>query len=265
MLEIRRIANRYAKWLLLVDLIAAYAAIFMLRSPNLIQISVWLFVAILLFSCVMLLQIYRVGTTPVPPLALWGGIAFLWGGAAFDMIATVIVNPDLSLEANIVARALLDAGYSVSFIYGYAIAVQALLQLMLSLMWASALHHRDTLLENTWQADHSSFKGFALASIGRIGYKGIFVFKPPKGYYDLIFFHTFFTLTFAAMGMGLYRWYLGFANLRILPYLPDLVIGVVCISIGIAVYIYWLRGEYQRRIALKPLESQPAHEQRADS
>jgi hypothetical protein len=56
---------------------------------------------------------------PLTPFLV--GAFSIIGGAAFDMIATVVKSPDLILEANPEARSLLDIGYSVEFVYVYSL------------------------------------------------------------------------------------------------------------------------------------------------
>ena len=74
----------------------------------------------------------------VPRALFLAGLAFAAGGAALDVVATVLHTPDLSLEENPVARALLDGGHSLSFVYGYAFVCQALLVALLAVVWAAS-------------------------------------------------------------------------------------------------------------------------------
>lgn len=75
--------------------------------------------------------------TRLNPVSLAVGGLWLFGGAAFDMIATIVRTPDLSMEANPIAVALRDAGVPVAGIVVFAIVAQLGFQVFKGLgLWA---------------------------------------------------------------------------------------------------------------------------------
>src|SRR5262245_51655387 len=82
--------------------------------------------ALLLLVVLSAGRLAGLGWSPVPRLLVLAGVVFAAGGAAFDVVATVKHSPDLELEQNPIARALLDSGHSVEFVYRYAALGQGL-------------------------------------------------------------------------------------------------------------------------------------------
>src|SRR5262249_41400670 len=91
--------------------------------------------AVLVVNLALAVRLARAGRAAVPIVAAVLGCAFVVGGAAFDIFATVLHSPNLSDEGNPVARALLDAGHPVAFLYGYAAVGQSLYLLFLCTLW----------------------------------------------------------------------------------------------------------------------------------
>ena len=86
------------------------------------------------------------GTSRVPAALATIGVVYIVGGGMFDMISTVIHTPRLHKEGNVIARALLDSGHSLQFVYAYAIVAQALLLILVSTLWVAFLRHREALI-----------------------------------------------------------------------------------------------------------------------
>src|SRR5688572_23529072 len=119
----------------LVGLPPAVSAHFAFVLPVLLAISVYLAG-----------KLVRSGESSANSIWLLAGLAFIIGGAMFDIAATIYHSPDLSSEANPVARALLDSGYSVTLVYVLGGLCQGLYILLLCLLWMGLLKHWGFLL-----------------------------------------------------------------------------------------------------------------------
>jgi hypothetical protein len=114
--------NREARSLLLIAAAAvlalclAHAKLVPARTAVLGSVPL----AALVLTVPLALSLAREGTATTPRVAAGLGIAFIVGGAVFDMTATVMHSPDLRFEGNPIARALLDSGHSLAFVYCYA-------------------------------------------------------------------------------------------------------------------------------------------------
>ena len=92
---------------------------------------------------------------------------FIVGGAAFDIAATLHHTPDLQQEANPIARALLDSGYSLPVVYGLAIVCQGLYISLICATWVALLKHRSFLVRSLGEAQ--SPLAFLKAATGGAG------------------------------------------------------------------------------------------------
>jgi hypothetical protein len=248
--EIRSRTNAYAGQLLIAAIIILYAIvmIFSLRNfENLRTPTLYLIPIVLIYLNVLALIILRQGEGKIPTLRLVGGVVVIAGGTIFDMLATVIKSPELSLEGNIIARMMLDSGQSVQFVYGYAIITQFLLIAVMSIVWAAFLRHKETLLEVIWESQPTSRSEFIKAALGGEGYswKGYFTFhKFSSPYYRRVMYHSLLFMGALFPTLSLYRWWLGLEWFQIVPNLSDGILIVGCILLGVVVYITWLLREY---------------------
>jgi hypothetical protein len=74
------------------------------------------------------------------------GGAFPGVSAWFDMLATIVHTPDLRLEQNPIARALLDSGHNCSFVVSYAVVCESLLMLAIGLLWGALFSHHSVVV-----------------------------------------------------------------------------------------------------------------------
>ena len=97
---------------------AATIAAYLVGLPPSVSAPFALVLPVLLVVCVYLAgKLARGGASSANYIWMLAGMAFLIGGAAFDIGATIYHSPDLESEANPVARALLDSGYSVALVF----------------------------------------------------------------------------------------------------------------------------------------------------
>ena len=90
----------------------------------------------------------RKGPARAPLWAVLAVVVLNFGGTSFDMIATVVHTPDLAREGNVFARAMLDSGAPVAFVYAYSILAKGLLATLECTLWVGLLKHRALILES---------------------------------------------------------------------------------------------------------------------
>src|SRR5262249_43562530 len=78
------------------------------------------------YACCLAVRLFRNGPGDLPPLLFAIGCAVTVGGFVVDLVATVVQAPDLQHESNPVARALLDSGHPLAFVYALAAVAQGL-------------------------------------------------------------------------------------------------------------------------------------------
>jgi hypothetical protein len=226
--------------LLILFFLTAIGAMLVLFTPPLTS---WLLPVVyvfplLLLSCALLaVRLAIAGTAPAPPLAMWLGIFFLVGGPVFDIIATVVHSYDLSDESNPFARALLDTGHDLWFVYLYGGVCQGLFVFGLCALWVGLLRHRVTLVESLRGV--SPFGTFFKAVTGgakltwRQWLFPMSVADLPSGY------HLLWLTAVLLLSGGVYRWYLGLEWFRVVVGIRGLVVALsICISL--LGYFTWL-------------------------
>jgi hypothetical protein len=163
-------------------------------------------------------NLVRSGISPLPLAAFLPGVVYILAGAFLDITVTIVFTPDLRLEGNPVARALLDSGHSVLFVYGYAFVAQSFYLAFLTLLWASLLRHR-------WLILGSARKTHAITQLA------------PDGIG--IAYHVFWVIAVILLAAAVDRWYLAAQWLGLVSGLVPWVIGI-SIVIGLGIYVIWL-------------------------
>src|SRR5919197_775642 len=123
------------------------------------------------FPCVIILNSAlrlwrRKVRSAVPRTLLLAGVLAAAGGVTFDGLATIAHSPDLSQEANPVARLLLDTGHDLRFVYFYCTLTQVQIAGIMCAVWAAFLAHREDYLESAFAAGRQSFLRFLTAALG---------------------------------------------------------------------------------------------------
>lgn len=184
-------------------------------------------------------RLLRLGTSAVPlGLAIFG-VVYVVGGAAFDMLATALHSPELDREGNPVARAFLDSGYGVPFVYGFAIVAQALLAAFTSIVWIAFLRHREALVASLPRSGSvGAFLKAALFgpdwSAGRRGW------SLPRRWSDLPSpYHLFWFWVVAFVAGSSERWYLGLEWFQLIHSRRWQVIGGTFV-LSTVLYLGWL-------------------------
>lgn len=138
------------------------------------------------------------GSSPV----LWLGALFIAGGAAFDIAATVRHSPDLALEANPFAVALLDSGMPLARVMWLGLAAQAVLVLAGLMLWCNFR------IRSSWYLHRLSDLGDGSLSLRLLGLRGgsASALLLGRGTDHPLLVSSLGALT---LGVFAYRWYLG--------------------------------------------------------
>jgi hypothetical protein len=255
--DLRQRMNTYAG-LLMLNLMAFVILIFgslglpamrALRVPVLYAIPVGL-----IFAIALVLQLLR-ALKLKSPLAEWhlhlAGWGFIVGGVIINLLAAALYSPDLSMEGNVVVRALREDGFSITWIYSYAILVQGLLLVTYCLLWSALLRHRHFVVELAWLAQPTSRSEFIKAAMGGEGVTWqawFFSMSKAPGYYRRYFYHIIWYITAMVMGVCGYLWFLGITRFAA----PDLnqqpyAFGLVMMVSTASAYIVWLSRQYDAK------------------
>jgi hypothetical protein len=197
-------------------------------------------------------QFGRQGRADVPRLPAYAGIAFIVGGAGFDISMTVLKSPDLSDEANPYIRLILDTGHSLHFVYTQAFLTQLAYITLFCLFWLAFLRHRAILLNSIVAAQPVSPLEFLKAATGGAGQttrQWLFPLRPAEfaGLY-----HWVWTIGITVIfSLSLLRFYVALEWLDVFePTLPRraavLVTGMTAALILYFVALAWLYGKRRR-------------------
>jgi hypothetical protein len=248
--EIRLQTNSLCIQFLISVLLIGYGSILVLYVPlfqGIRQFTLYFLLVALIYLIVLAYRIAAYGQGKRLGIPFIIGVVVIFGGAAFDMLATVTKSPDLSLEGNPYARMLLDTGHSVASVYSYAVVAQLLLQLMFTMLLLIFLRHKDTVLELAWEAKPKSRYEFVKAAFGMESYSWRqmwFSFKASRDYYKRSALHVLMFLICIILAAQPFRWWLGAEWFGIVPNLPDVAIVFGLGAIGIVLYFVWLLREY---------------------
>jgi hypothetical protein len=231
-------AQATALLVLMVPMAAVVLLVFLSALPDPALLAIIYPVPLFLVAVLVLaLVLARKGTAPVPPVLAWIGVAYIVGGAAFDILATLIHTPDLADEGNPFVLTLFRTGHSLWFVFGYGAAEQGLLVLFLCVLWIGLLRHRLVLIESLrgttpyWTFLKSATGGARLT--WRQWLLPLSLAELPNSYFVL------WTLTAILMGGWGVRWYLGLEWFALVPMLR-VPVAVVGVGLGLAVYFIWL-------------------------
>jgi hypothetical protein len=254
---LRQRMNTYAG-LLLLDLAVACGlmglsfglpAFHAWRIPVIYALPIGIVIAILLV--IQLLRGLKLKSPHVEwhlHLAGWG---FILGGIVINLFAAAYDSPDLSIEGNIVVRALQQEGYGLAWIYSYAILAQGLAFILYCLLWSGLLRHRHFIIELAWLAQPTSRSEFIKAAMGGEGVTWqawFFSMSKAPGYYRRYFYHIIWYITAMVMGLCGYLWFLGITRFAA----PDLnqqpyAFGLVMMVSTASAYILWLSRQYDKQ------------------
>ncbi len=200
---------------------------------------------LLTYGVVLSIQIYRTAEDPLSMIPFISGISFVVGGAAFDMIATYLKTPTLAREGNPIARALLDSGHSLNFVFTYAIVSQLLYVLWVCILWGAFLKHKDTLIHLAKRRNSNSFAEFIKTATGgeKLTWRQYFLPLTLKELPELYYLVWIFP---PGLIVGsLIRWYWGFVWFELIS-VPLSLVMIITFLLIIVVYCGWLWVEYKK-------------------
>lgn len=210
-------------------------------QPSL-KLGVWLaylIPAFLLYCLHLSAKLLALGTDMIPRGPFLAGVAFVVGGAGLDMIATVINTPSLDKEGNPVARALLDSGHPLWFVYSFALIAQILYALFTCLLWAVFLRHRRTVLSLARKSARGSRLAFIKAAMGGAELSWRQWVIPLKWSELPNSYHVSLLIAAVFAGSFLMRWYWGLTWLDVLPHAREVAMAI-SIMVPLLVYVAWL-------------------------
>jgi hypothetical protein len=244
--EIERLSNPYARVFLMgfTTVGTLILIIYFIRYLDALRFALaYVLPLTFLGGIVLVVLLYLQGRDSLPKAALISGWLFSVGGVALDAGATIINTPTLAREANVIARALLDSGHSIGFVYGYGIASQAFYLILVCGLWATFLRHRHTLIDSAMSANPTSGLEFIKAATGGAHLSWRQYFLPlklselPKSYHSVLLIAV--TLT----GSMMFNWYLGLSWMGVIPVSHPVAL-IICVMLSVTAYAVWLWFQY---------------------
>jgi hypothetical protein len=187
--------------------------------------------------------LYLQGRNPLPKIPLISGWLFSVGGVVLDAGATIINTPTLAQESNVIARALLDSGHSIGFVYLYGTVSQAFYLILVCGLWATFLRHRLTLLASAMSTNPKSGLEFIKAATGgaHLSWRQyclpLKLSELPKSY------HLVLLIAVTLTGSMTFNWYLGLSWMGVIPVFHTVAI-IICITLSVTIYAIWLWFQY---------------------
>ena len=245
--SVEKRANPFAKQILIFGTTGVVLILLIYVTPLLSPLQIpaaFLLPVYLTYMIFLAIFLYRTINSSLPIIPFLIGFLFVACGTAFDGISTLLMSPTLTLEANPVARSLLDSGFSVNFVIIYGIASQAAYVIFVSVLWAAFLKHKDVLITLTKSRNEKSILGFIKAATGGAHLSWRQYLLPlslgelPASYYIV------WIVSVCFVGGNFYRWYLGFNWLGLLS-LPLVLVISISMAIPSVGYVIWLWMEFK--------------------
>lgn len=196
------------------------------------------------------LRLLRCGIEPIHYGIAIAGAVFIVGGAAFDMVATVIHSPDLRMEGNVVARMLIRSGHKIATVYVYAIVAQSLMIALDIILWFSLIRHRRLLIESLDRPEN--FAQFIKAATGG-AYLTWRQWSAPLNLSELgRIYPPFWLLVILVVAASSDRWYLGLKWFNVVSGNRTLVLSISLISACLGFYTWlWVSSQRNRKADYK--------------
>jgi hypothetical protein len=183
------------------------------------------------------------------------------GGAVADLCLTVWMNPDLSWEANPFVRSLLDAGWTLPWVYGHLLATQALFVALFCTVWQGWWRHRRVLVDSIVQASPQSHWEFlkAVSGGGHLTFRQ-WLLPLHAGEVPRMYHCIWPTAVAIVLGISLFRWYAALEWCGVIePLWPARMVAILTGVFGALVLYYWQVWDWYRRAILDAaVESGPS-------
>tara|TARA_R110002110_G_scaffold271566_3_gene487101 strand:- start:130517 stop:131281 length:765 start_codon:yes stop_codon:yes gene_type:complete len=237
--KIKEKYNIIHRWLI-VSLVLSFCLFIFLPSlyPSVICLLAILTCAGFVLKSLLSLNCLLHSKLPIKTFLLGSFIAV--GGSTFDIVNTIIQTPDLSFEANPIARLFLDNQFSLLFVYIIGALGQTLVVLFTLLLWMIFLKTYPLLLSELQNKPPRSLICTLLGG-------------PKASYVDLLVgkIEPIYAITAVApllIGSFLYRWYLGLEWLELVP-ISRVVAPSLAVCFSLVCYLYFMRKKLAHSIS----------------
>jgi hypothetical protein len=202
---------------------------------------------VLVIGLILAINLYQQGPAELSILPFIIGAILLIGGAAFDMLATVLRSPTLTREANPIARALLNSDHSLAFVYVYGFVTQFLYVFFTSTLWAAFLRHWGVVIALANRSRPRSYSEFIKAATGG-GHLSWRQYLLPIKFSELSkSYFMVWLIPIFWVGMSPYRWFLALEWFGLAP-MPRNTFLAFLIPVVLTIYLIWLWYEYLKSI-----------------
>jgi hypothetical protein len=182
--------------------------------------------------------------------ALVIGCVFLLGGLAFDIAATVWHSPDLTREANFIARIFLDSGHGLAFTYIYGGIMSILVGLATCFWWMAFLVHYRTWLDTVRSDRFLEFLRLAYGG-GILSWRQLLLplsFADFVAAYRACYYWSWINWTFVVIVLTFCHFYAGLEWFEVVPWLHPVVMSLIAAALAFLLICGWLYWEFQVRM-----------------
>jgi hypothetical protein len=182
--------------------------------------------------------------------ALVMGCIFLLGGLAFDIAATVWHSPDLTREANFIARIVLDSGHSLAFTYVYGAIMSILVGLATCFWWMAFLVHYRTWLDTVRSDRYVEFVRLAYGG-GILSWRQLLLPLSVADFvatYRACYYWSWINWTVVVIVLTFCHIYAGLEWFEVVPWLHPVVMALIAGALAFLLICGWLYWEFQLRM-----------------
>lgn len=173
-------------------------------------LTAYLLPAFGLTTILLMWRLLRQAEPAEPGRVGWLGLAFLAGGAIFDVGVTLVCSPDLVFEGNPYVRILLDTQHSLPFVYLHLLITQAGFVTLFCCVWLAFLRHQQILQGSIIDARPRGWAEFLKAATGGAHLNWRQWLLPVRPSEVPFFYHSMWLTTVSVVfGITVFRWYAG--------------------------------------------------------
>lgn len=173
--------------------------------------------------------IYHWGKFKINALLVLGSL-FIFFGAVFDIFATLYNSPDLTYEANPIARTFLDSGLSSGAVIVIGFVAQASFIVISLLLWANFIVRLDWYKEVVRESSGISLVG---RIFGAMDSRFSSLFGARVNHEVAVS-----SAGFLVMFIFVYRWYLGFEWFGVVP-ISRIAMPVIILVLSFSSIFIW--------------------------
>lgn len=198
-------------------------------------------------------QLLQQGAPAAPGRTGWLGLAFLAGGAAFDVGVTLACSPDLVFEGNPYVRILLDTRHELPVVYLHLLITQLGFVTLFCCVWLGFLRHHEILQESIVAAQPQGWAEFLKAATGGAHLNWRQWLLPVRPSEVPFLYHAMWlTMVSVVFGITVFRWYAGLEWLTVRE--PSLAVRIAVagggMTMAVAGYLGGLWIDTQHRLSV---------------